>query len=149
MVAVVDHEGILRYRSKSPPRKTELREAIETALAELPAEAELLPEDMSLVEEDGEDLPGSFALEENYPNPFNASTTIRFALADEGPVFLRIYDIHGRQIRQLLGTSMPAGIHVANWGGEDRAGRNLASGVYLFQLEAAGRVLTRKMLLLR
>ena len=151
--AVVDHEGILRYRSSgivvSKGLDVEaIRSAVEASLAALPVEEESPPEIVTLVEE-FKARPGRFALGANYPNPFNARTTIHFRLPGEKQVSLRIYDINGRYVRELLGTSLPAGEHTLSWDGTDRTGKSLASGVYLYRLEAAGEVLTRKMLLLQ
>ena len=81
-------------------------------------------------------LPGAFELEQNFPNPFNPSTTIRYALPSAGPVRLTIYSILGEEVRTLVaGDVMEAGFHEAAWDGLDRDGRGVASGVYIYRME--------------
>ena len=101
------------------------------------------------VRDSGAVQPQSFALEANYPNPFNAATTISFTLANPGQTALYIYDIQGRLVRQLLGRFLPAGTHQISWNGKSTTGIDLASGTYLYQLETTDRRESRKMLLLR
>jgi hypothetical protein len=72
------------------------------------------------------------------PNPFAASTTIRFALAAAGDVDLAVYDVSGRIVRRLAGGRTEAGAHTAVWNGRDDAGRRVAPGVYLYRLRAPG-----------
>jgi hypothetical protein len=89
------------------------------------------------------------ALAANRPNPFNPHTEIRFELARGSQVQLRIFDVSGRLVRELIDTTLPAGEHRAVWDGTDAAGRAAASGTYLYRLDAAGFNQTRKMVLLR
>ncbi len=86
---------------------------------------------------------------ENYPNPFNPNTTIRFTLAQSGPVQLRIYDALGRHVRTLAEGPHAAGAHGVVWDGRDANGRALASGVYVYRLRAGTQEATRRMLLLK
>jgi len=74
---------------------------------------------------------GEYSLSENYPNPFNASTTIEFTLQKSCFVTLKVYNMLGEAIATLITEQRPAGIHLLNW---DASG--LASGVYLYRLEA-------------
>ena len=83
------------------------------------------------------------------PNPFNPRTEIRFDLPAPGHVQLEIFDIAGRQVRILVDDEMPAGRHKSIWRGIDERGRSVSSGVYFYRLTAAGRQVTRKMLLLQ
>ncbi len=87
---------------------------------------------------------GDFLLLKNYPDPFNANTTISYALPQSAFVRLCAYDIAGREIAVLAETWQTAGFHQANFSASD-----LPSGVYLYRLEAGGRNLTGKMLLLK
>lgn len=89
-----------------------------------------------------EELPAEFALEPNYPNPFNPSTEIRFALPEAAHVRLSIYDVTGREVARLVDQSMPSGHHRVTWD----AG-HLASGIYLYRLTAGAFVETRRMVL--
>jgi len=72
---------------------------------------------------------------QNYPNPFNATTTISYQLAEPGPVNLRIYDLRGGLVRELVNTVQPAGYHQVRWGGLNSNNRPVASGCYLAQLQ--------------
>jgi 1,4-alpha-glucan branching enzyme len=89
-------------------------------------------------------VPESFNLYPNYPNPFNPSTEIVYDLATESIVVLRVYDILGRQVAELVNERMAAGTHRVTFNAS-----NLSSGTYLVRLETAGRVFTRKMALIK
>jgi hypothetical protein len=77
-------------------------------------------------------LPQSFLLYQNYPNPFNAATTIEFALPKSAFVTLKVYNLLGEEVATLIAEQRSAGIHRFNWDA-----RGLASGVYLYRLEAS------------
>jgi len=94
-------------------------------------------------------FPDDFYLFPNYPNPFNPVTTIRFSLPVNSKVILNVYDINGRKIRTLLNQKKAAGFYEIKWDGKNDQGANVASGLYLYQLKTSGKVLSRKMLLLR
>lgn len=94
--------------------------------------------------------PGRFALGQNYPNPFNSGTLIRFSLpADQARAELAIYNLAGQKVAILLSGPLPAGQHQFEWDGRDQAGRDLATGAYLYRLQAGSAVETRRLLLLR
>ena len=93
--------------------------------------------------------PTGFALEANYPNPFNNSTVIPFRLGNQTKVRLQIYNLTGQKVARLLDERREAGAHAVQWSGEDDAGRSLASGVYFYRLEADELQFTRKLVLLR
>ncbi len=103
----------------------------------------------------GSVLPRQMTLLQNVPNPFNPSTTISFSLPEgqdgqpETRVKLEIYNLRGSRVALLADGLYPAGIHRIQWNGTDQAGRVLSSGVYFYRLRAAGRVITRKMILLK
>jgi hypothetical protein len=80
----------------------------------------------------------------NYPNPFNPITTIEFDLKKAGKVSLKIFNILGEEIATLLSASLFSGSYKYKW---DASG--LASGVYLYRLQAGDYVKTRKMVLMR
>ncbi len=88
-------------------------------------------------------------LAQNAPNPFNPATTIRFAIGTPGRVRLAVYDIHGHRVASLVDGDLVAGEHTTVWRGRDDRGSLVASGVYLYRIEAAGRVETRTMVLLK
>lgn len=85
-----------------------------------------------------------FNLEQNYPNPFNPATTIRFSLEKSMPVTLDIYSLNGRHIARLIDGTVTAGGHSITFNGQ-----NLASGTYIYRIQAGSFVQTRKMLLIK
>lgn len=94
--------------------------------------------------------PDEFILLPNYPNPFNPETQIRYNLPEKANVRIRIYDQLGRLVRTLVQNSpQPAGYHRITWNAKDEAGRAVSSGLYLYRVEANGRAITGKMLLLK
>jgi hypothetical protein len=93
--------------------------------------------------------PRQLALE-NYPNPFNPSTTIRYALPAPAKVTLAVYDVSGRLVRTIVrDVARPAGVFEAMWDGTDSSGQPVASGVYFYRLQAGPESLTRKAVLLK
>ena len=87
-------------------------------------------------------------------NPINSETVIEYELPQSGEIQLMIYDVTGQRVARLASGLRQAGTYALRWDGRDDAGRRLASGVYLYRLEAAAmtddRMLqTRKLLLLR
>jgi flagellar hook assembly protein FlgD len=96
--------------------------------------------------------PSSFQLAQNHPNPFNPSTTIRYSLKRATNMRLNIYDLRGALVRKLETGFKSAGAYTVEWDGHDVAGRQAASGVYIYQLETDvpnRQRLSRKMVLLR
>ncbi|MDE3056375.1 MAG: T9SS type A sorting domain-containing protein [Bacteroidota bacterium] len=95
-------------------------------------------------------IPDSYELANNYPNPFNPSTTIGFGVPQSGVVSVTIYNILGQKVRTLLNGFATAGEHSIVWDGRNDAGIVVESGVYFYRLETAGGMsLVRKMLLLK
>lgn len=101
------------------------------------------------VEERITDIPITYALEQNYPNPFNPETTIRFQLPKAGQVVLKIFNIIGAEVRTLMDAPYQAGYHRIHWDGKDNNGHPVASGVYLYRLQAGNFSQLKKMSLLR
>jgi hypothetical protein len=93
--------------------------------------------------------PVRLVLGENYPNPFNPKTTVHFDLPQSGRVDLAIFDLGGRKVATLVNDQLTAGHHSVSWLGQDDGGRRVASGTYVYRLQAGGEVLTRKMTLLK
>ncbi len=94
-------------------------------------------------------LPKQFAVRENYPNPFNPSTTIRYQLPEQTRVKLVVYNTLGQTVRVLVNSDRPAGYHQAVWDGRNDQGVQVASGIYLFRFEAGSYQQVRKMVLLK
>ncbi len=99
--------------------------------------------------EDAPQLQLRFDLAQNHPNPFNPRTTVSFALDRRGPASLKVFDAAGRLVKVLLHDNLEAGAHSVVWAGDDDAGRPVASGVYFYRLEANGRTLGKRMLLVK
>ncbi len=95
-------------------------------------------------------VPKQFALHQNFPNPFNPETTLRFDLPNGGKVDIEIYNVLGQRVRRLLSAQdFEAGQHSLKWHGRDDSGHQLASGVYVVRLRSAGFVKSRKLMLLK
>lgn len=94
-------------------------------------------------------LPSTFSLAQSYPNPFNSETVIDFVVPAEDRVRLRIYNLSGQVVTDLVDESLVAGAHQIQWDAHNDAGQPVASGVYLYRLEAGERVTSRKLMLLR
>jgi hypothetical protein len=87
---------------------------------------------------------------ENFPNPFNPRTTIRYAVPSTGgSVRLTVYDLRGRKVRTLVDEEKSGGEYVAIWQGRDDSGRELGSGVYFYRMEIGDYQVERKMVLLK
>jgi streptogramin lyase len=86
---------------------------------------------------------------DNYPNPFNPSTTIRFTTSNPGPVRLVVYNALGQQVRTLASGFRNAGTHAVFWDGRDDRGHDVASGVYVYRLRSGSSEVTNRMLLLK
>lgn len=86
----------------------------------------------------------------NFPNPFNPSTTISYRLAESLTVSLRIYDLSGQLVRTLVqGEGQSQGTHEFVWAGRNDSGQSVASGTYLYRLDAEGFMVSRRLMLLK
>ena len=99
------------------------------------------------LEENG--IPSSFALHDNYPNPFNPKTQIRFNLPHRNDVNINIYNILGQKVKVFSMINTPAGTHSITWNAANQNGQPLSAGVYLYQMISKDFVQTRKMVLLK
>ncbi|MEE9269673.1 MAG: M6 family metalloprotease domain-containing protein [Candidatus Krumholzibacteria bacterium] len=98
----------------------------------------------------GAEVPGSgLALFQNFPNPFNPNTRIQFSLPKVQFVSLNVYDPLGGRVRTLVHGMGSPGVNGVDWDGTNDSGDPVSSGIYLYQLNAGGRVLSRKLILLR
>jgi hypothetical protein len=93
--------------------------------------------------------PIGIMLNQNYPNPFNPSTVISYQLSVNTRTTLTIYNLLGQEVRTLVNDLESAGMKSVMWDGRDNHGRTVASGVYLYRLQAGSYVQTRKMLMLK
>lgn len=102
----------------------------------------------SVVEQQGEQ-PTNFSLSQNYPNPFNPETTIEYQLPRAGQVKVVIYNVAGKLVRTLIDAQHAAGKFQTHWDGKDELGNQVASGVYLYQLQAGNFQAAQRMILMR
>ncbi len=94
-------------------------------------------------------LPDDYALQTNYPNPFNPSTLIGFDLPEAGPVRVDILDISGREVAVLVNDHHAPGSYEVVWSGVNQEGNPVSTGVYFYRLVAGNQSLVRKMILLK
>ncbi len=93
--------------------------------------------------------PSEFALDSNFPNPFNPSTEVTYRIAHRTEASLKVYSILGEEVATLMEGTVDAGNYRTSWNGTDALGRSLSSGTYLLRLVAGDRVHVHKMLLIR
>jgi hypothetical protein len=93
--------------------------------------------------------PVSFSLGNNYPNPFNPSTTIEYSIAEPSFVNLSIFDASGRLVKTLISESKVADNYSISWDGVNDNGVSVSAGMYLYKIDAGSFVETRKMLLVK
>lgn len=86
-------------------------------------------------------------LDQNAPNPFNPTTTIRFRTATPGPVSLEVYSIAGQLLRRLMDGPLDAGRHEVVWDGRNGQGLGMPSGIYFYRLTAGDRSIVRRMIM--
>jgi hypothetical protein len=89
-------------------------------------------------------LPATFSLSQNFPNPFNPETHVRFTVPRESSVRITVFDVLGREQAVLIDGDLPAGVYTVRW---DASG--VASGMYILRMQSGDFTETRRMLLLR
>ena len=95
-------------------------------------------------------VPSDFILEQNFPNPFNLTTNIKFTLSRSAKISLKIYDILGREVALLVNENLTADDHTVTWDAKYPDGSKAASGIYFYSLVAGNTVVsTKKMLLIK
>jgi len=104
---------------------------------------------MLALDEFFEGTPTEFALHENYPNPFNPTTTLRFDLPQVSDATVTIYNMLGQKVRTFNMNDTPAGYHSVTWNATNDYGDPVGAGMYLYQLRANQFVKTKKMVLLK
>lgn len=90
-------------------------------------------------------LPHKFDLEQNYPNPFSSSTTIPYDLKEHSEINITIFDLLGREVRKISAGIKPVGSYKVFWDGRNNVGQKVATGIYIYRLEANGESKVRKM----
>jgi len=98
---------------------------------------------------DVQSTPTEFALLQNFPNPFNPETTIKYTLAEGADVHLRIYNIVGQVVRTLVAERQSAGRYQVRWDGTDDRGMTVSSGIYFYQFSAGKFQDVKRLMLLK
>jgi len=91
-----------------------------------------------------EQVPTEFSLSQNFPNPFNPSTKIKYSVPQSSNVVIKVFDVLGNEIETLVNEEKTSGTYEVTWYAEQ-----LPSGVYFYQLQAGEYIKTKKMLLLK
>ncbi len=107
------------------------------------------PGPMTGVDDGDANLPAGFSLAQNMPNPFNPSTAINYTITQKAHVRLDIYNMLGRRVRTLVDEAQSAGTHSVEFDGRSDSGNMLASGIYLYRLNAGDQNAVKKMILLK
>ena len=94
-------------------------------------------------------IPTQYVLNQNYPNPFNPTTTISFSVPQKEYVRIEVYDILGKLIKTIVDKEVGAGNYSVVWEGNDQAGAKVASGMYLYRIQAGSFSSVKKMLMLK
>jgi hypothetical protein len=131
---VIDQSGIVRYRG---------------AGVDVSAITSWIDDLLLTGLEDKSKAPSSPALYQNFPNPFNPATNIRFEINESHKVTLKIFDNSGRLITTLIDNVMNPGGHEISWNGLDYKGQPVASGVYYYKLTAGDFKSAKRMILMR
>jgi hypothetical protein len=100
--------------------------------------------EITSVKQDGNIIPIKFELSQNYPNPFNPTTQIRYSIQKNEMVTLKVYNVLGQEVAVLVNGQQKAGSYIADFNAS-----KLASGVYMYKIQAGDFSLTKKMLLLK
>lgn len=100
------------------------------------------------IETPGE-TPAAFRLLNNYPNPFNPSTTIVYEIPTAAAVSVRIFDLQGALVTELLGEMQSAGRHEVTWTGLGAGGERMSSGAYICAVEYDGSILSQRLMLVK
>ncbi|MGD1047960.1 MAG: FlgD immunoglobulin-like domain containing protein, partial [Candidatus Krumholzibacteriaceae bacterium] len=97
----------------------------------------------------GAETPAAYNLAQNFPNPFNPSTTIKYDMKERGLVRIKIYDVAGELVRTVVDGVKDAGAYSIAWDGRNNTGAGVASGIYFYMMETKDFSRTRKMVMLR
>jgi hypothetical protein len=126
--------GLIDSNSDSSSTKTELLLSL----------LNFLTDTSSLILQQPSGLPLTYTLHQNFPNPFNPATTIRFDLPQAGEVELMIYDILGREVQTLVSGELVSGIHEFTWNAS-----SVSSGIYFYRLSSEQGIRTRKLVVIK
>jgi len=118
---------------------------VEDLIISGPGGVEIVAECLVSIIDIGLPAPTEFSLQQNYPNPFNPTTNIRYDIAERGDAYLVIYNMLGQEVRSLVNGNQDVGRYEVSWNGLDNSGQPVATGIYIYHLQAAGYSKTIKM----
>lgn len=95
------------------------------------------------------EIPESFILYDNYPNPFNPTTTIKFEVPENSIVKVEVFSIIGELVKTLVDEEVPEGIYTTKWNATDLTGNRVGSGIYIYSLSTKNERISKKMILLK
>jgi hypothetical protein len=98
-------------------------------------------------------IPLATKLQRNFPNPFNPTTSIKYALHEDAKICIEIFNIKGQKVKTLIDKKQSAGYHAVMWNGKDNSGKTAASGLYFYKMASEGNsgdyISIKKMILLK
>jgi len=104
----------------------------------------------AVISNNGLVIPSEFVLNQNFPNPFNPVTNISFAIPQDGLVKLTVFDLMGREVRELVSSRLSGGNYSANWNATNTFGSKVSSGLYFYSLTVDNKMIaTQKMILMK
>lgn len=106
-------------------------------------------DDIMIQTQIGTEKPASFAINGNYPNPFNPTTTIEFSLPEAGFANLVVYNVMGQKVKELISEYKTPGIHTVVWNGRNDNGLPVSAGIYVTRLQMHGATATGRMMLVK
>jgi len=98
---------------------------------------------------DGVQIPISYKIHQNFPNPFNPVTTLRYDLPEDAMVNINVYNMMGRVVNNLVSSKQDAGYKSVQWNATNSAGQPVSAGLYLYMIQAGQFSQTKKMVLLK
>ena len=96
-----------------------------------------------------DEIPLTYSLSNAYPNPFNPTTTIEFDIPKAENISLAIYDISGRKINEIVNGNYTPGKYSVVWDSKDMYGKEVSSGLYIYQFISSEKNISKKLILLR
>jgi hypothetical protein len=135
-------ETVRQMRQDGASRE-EIRDAVDALLKKFGV---TIPE--SGQEKDTPESAGSGKLEiQNFPNPFNPETTIKYVIQSDEQVTAQIFDVQGKLVRSLLNDYLSAGTHTIRWDGLSEKGTQVPSGIYFIRLNAGAETVSKRLVL--
>ena len=104
---------------------------------------------LSTLFNDNANVAERFMLHQNFPNPFNPITTLRYDLPKDSFVIIRVFDMSGNEVKTLVNGIKGAGFNSVQWNSTNNQGEPISAGVYLYSIEADDFIQTKKMILLK